>query len=481
MSQLMLCTAGKSTTIWLADTAFHALRTLPIPESTATVINWNHNNNYILLCSDRGEIYLQSTKKETVMSTVNRIGEETPHKVTCGYVLSGSRLVATGDEDGNIRVWPVSKAGFEYPIINERVPDCSITSIVEAANQIVYMCTSGGHIMEVNIAKRSCSCICQIANECLLSICQIGNSLMTTSEEGRLYRVYPGIKRFMEILESRKAPLRIIKNRNPSINQALLHTPHSIELLTLSPLQIDGVFTSTQTINACDFSADRIALLLDGTCLAVIDTAAMAQPVLQQQLEEPCVCVQFQRVPQSSAAHRLSNPPVVTSQPVVSVPVTPFMTSNPMMASSPTATTIPNSPITATMPNSPLPTTIPTSPITSMPMEHSVSTTPIQERDSERSPVKEESVLTSPVELGRKRTVNPSHADSPSPFRNSEDIRSCVREVMQPMIDDLKVYIHNEILNIKETMVNQITTQEAIIDQQQQCIEMLEQLLQERK
>lgn len=49
------------------------------------------------------------------------------------------------------------------------------------------------------------------------------------------------------------------------------------------------------------------------------------------------------------------------------------------------------------------------------------------------------------------------------------------------MIDDLKVYIHNEILNIKETMVNQITTQEAIIDQQQQCIEMLEQLLQKRK
>lgn len=114
-------------------------------------------------------------------------------------------------------------------------------------------------------------------------------------------------------------------------------------------------------------------------------------------------------------------------------------------------------------------------------MEHSVSTTPIRERDAERSPVKEEGVLTSPVELGRKRTVNPSHADSPSPFRNSEDIRSCVREVMQPMIDDLKVYIHNEILNIKETMVNQITTQEAIIDQQQQCIEMLEQLLQERK
>lgn len=44
MSQLMLCTAGKSTTIWLADTAFHALRTLPIPESTATAINWNHNS-----------------------------------------------------------------------------------------------------------------------------------------------------------------------------------------------------------------------------------------------------------------------------------------------------------------------------------------------------------------------------------------------------------------------------------------------------
>ena len=48
------------------------------------------------------------------MSTVNQIGSEAPRKflllllnvekVTCGYVLSGSRLVATGDENGNIRV-----------------------------------------------------------------------------------------------------------------------------------------------------------------------------------------------------------------------------------------------------------------------------------------------------------------------------------------------------------------------------------------
>ena len=49
------------------------------------------------------------------------------------------------------------------------------------------------------------------------------------------------------------------------------------------------------------------------------------------------------------------------------------------------------------------------------------------------------------------------------------------------MIYDLNVYIHKDILNIKETMVNQIKTQEAIIDQQHQCIEMLEKLLQERK
>ena len=41
----------------------------------------------------------------------------------------------------------------------------------------------------------------------------------------------------MEILESRNAPLRIIKNHNSSFNQVLLHTPHSIELLNLSPLQ----------------------------------------------------------------------------------------------------------------------------------------------------------------------------------------------------------------------------------------------------
>ena len=124
MNQIMLCTAGESTTIWLVDTAFHSLRTLPIPENPSTAINWNHNSipcwwclkadNYILLCSDRGEIYLQSAKKETVMSTVNQIGSEAPRKflllllnvekVTWGFVLSGSRLVATGDEDGNIRV-----------------------------------------------------------------------------------------------------------------------------------------------------------------------------------------------------------------------------------------------------------------------------------------------------------------------------------------------------------------------------------------
>ena len=56
-----------------------------------------------------------------------------------------------------------------------------------------------------------------------------------------------------------------------------------------------------------------------------------------------------------------------------------------------------------------------------------------------------------------------------------------MREVVQPMIDDLKVFIHNEILNIKETMVNQITTQETIINKQQQCIELLEQLLREQQ
>lgn len=84
----------------------------------------------------------------------------------------------------------------------------------------------------------------------------------------------------------------------------------------------------------------------------------------------------------------------------------------------------------------------------------------------------------------RKRTLSPSHSTPQSPTaipRNSEGVESCVREVVQPMIDDLKVFIHNEILNIKETMVNQITTQETIINKQQQCIELLEQLLRERQ
>lgn len=165
--------------------------------------------------------------------------------------------------------------------------------------------------------------------------------------------------------------------------------------------------------------------------------------------------------------NRPNNPTLASSPPALSTPVTPAMVN---MASN---STVPHTQFTLPIPNSPL--------NASNSAEHSAHSTSIRERESIQSPVTEENILPSPVEVDRKRTVNPSNPDSPSMLRNSEDFRSCMREVMQPMIDDLKVYVHNEILNIKETMVNQITTQEAIIDQQQQCIEMLEQLLQERK
>ena len=236
------------------------------------------------------------------------------------------------------------------------------------------------------------------------------------------------------------------------------------------------MFTSSQPITACDFSADRIALLLDGSCLAAIDTAAMAQPVMVQQLEKPCTCVQFQRVVQGSAPSRLSNPSVSSAPTVPTVMSAPTVPSAMNVPTVPNAMSVPTVPTVMSAPNN---ATIPVD--TNTPTEHSANTTPIREREMIPSPMREEEVLPSPVEAGRKRTVNPSNADSPSIPRNNEDFRNCMREVMQPMFDDLKVYIHNEILNIKETMVNQITTQEAIIDRQQQCIEMLEQLLQERK
>lgn len=44
MNQYMLCTSGSDTRFWVVDTAFHCLRTLPIPASTTTALNWNHNS-----------------------------------------------------------------------------------------------------------------------------------------------------------------------------------------------------------------------------------------------------------------------------------------------------------------------------------------------------------------------------------------------------------------------------------------------------
>ena len=63
------------------------------------------------------------------------------------------------------QLWPISKSGFDSPIINVRVPDSVITSVVEYSATLAYVSTDKGQIFEVNVKTQQVSPILSIANE----------------------------------------------------------------------------------------------------------------------------------------------------------------------------------------------------------------------------------------------------------------------------------------------------------------------------
>ena len=211
----------------------------------------------------------------------------------------------------------------------------------------------------------------------------------------------------------------------------------------------------------------------------------MNELVLAESLEKPCTSVQFQRVLSSGVDRSVETTPVKrvmekqqVPSPEVQRPFTPRLQPH----YSPERDLVPEvqqqfSPVQQQQ-----------QPFT--PVQQQQSFTPTMQPQlsptiqQPLSPAMQNASSPQLSDGDRKRTLSPSHSTPQSPTaipRNSEGVESCVREVVQPMIDDLKVFIHNEILNIKETMVNQITMQETIINKQQQCIELLEQLLRERQ
>ena len=63
------------------------------------------------------------------------------------------------------QLWPISKSGFDSPIIDVSIPDSVITSVVEYSATLVYVSTDKGQIFEVNVKTQQVSPIIHIANE----------------------------------------------------------------------------------------------------------------------------------------------------------------------------------------------------------------------------------------------------------------------------------------------------------------------------
>lgn len=75
-------------------------------------------------------------------------------------------------------MWPISKSGFEDPVIDVHIPDSVITSVVEYSVSLVYVSTNKGKIIEVNVKNRAVTPIYSIENDVFRWICG-------------LYLVYP--------------------------------------------------------------------------------------------------------------------------------------------------------------------------------------------------------------------------------------------------------------------------------------------------
>lgn len=63
------------------------------------------------------------------------------------------------------QLWPISKSGFDSPIIDVRIPESVITSVVEYSATLAYVSTDKGQIFEVNVKTQQVSPILSIANE----------------------------------------------------------------------------------------------------------------------------------------------------------------------------------------------------------------------------------------------------------------------------------------------------------------------------
>ena len=63
------------------------------------------------------------------------------------------------------QLWPISKSGFDSPVIDVRIPDSVITSVVEYSATLAYVSTDKGQIFEVNVKTQQVSPILSIATE----------------------------------------------------------------------------------------------------------------------------------------------------------------------------------------------------------------------------------------------------------------------------------------------------------------------------
>ena len=88
MSNLLLCSSGTITTIWSVNSNITSERQFPESTSCFQVIDWNQNSNYVclfisldnylFLCSDKGQMVLQSVKKDTCITAENQVGDDQP-------------------------------------------------------------------------------------------------------------------------------------------------------------------------------------------------------------------------------------------------------------------------------------------------------------------------------------------------------------------------------------------------------------------
>ena len=62
-------------------------------------------------------------------------------------------------------MWPISKSGFEDPVIDVNFPDSVITSVVEYSISLVYASTNKGQIIEVNVKNKVVTPIYSVEND----------------------------------------------------------------------------------------------------------------------------------------------------------------------------------------------------------------------------------------------------------------------------------------------------------------------------